>query len=671
MTTSTARSLAVPQSQNTAEVFEFRCMFTHDLRRKQKRWQDGFLTYHTFNKRIVVYDESRNRMGDAHWRKDHDFGEGEELQLQQGLLIDVQDKLGSKEQDISGVVVTRDTNKTPQLPSSNPSPWKAVTTIGPSGSGPQTTTLAPASMPGQPRRPKTLNEILQTPRAVLGKARLPESPYQQRHAASSDIPAGREPVVMCKVAGFSRPAPSEENPKPNKKQKRDNTAVGPETPKRKTSALLQTKKLRPNAPKNAAPIASVNLPDNPIIIESDDEMLDDFTPDRPVVPPETASKTPVSRKSKSSTAPLIAKKSSKAKTAGQTQLGKEAAQKAQGGRVLSTATEVDRRANPLRERPVNTLKPASGQPRRKLMYRELLPSNFVSRNPRSQSTSTNIGKERSITPTEPSTSNRPSAKSPCTSRPSSRPTEACRSNISAAETLPPARFDQIDANSLRSQSPSPHDLSVDSRPAPVLADADKATTDDLFPTEGDGLLIDPHLDGMEGLDFDTLPLEEDDTLQIDPFSEVESFDMLENAPTLADLAELDKALIASKQRHLFRPASDLAKASVPPVTAPPKKSGGLGAVIAAANNRMLEETTKRSPWQRTRTEPVINSPKAAQSRRSPLKKTNSDQTGRSDQPPEPIVTEKDGEKGPWSREAFDLFGWKPGNAKAFITVVDV
>jgi len=47
-------SLSVPQTSDTAPVLELNCLYTHNVRRKSKRWQDGFLRYHTFNKRIMV-----------------------------------------------------------------------------------------------------------------------------------------------------------------------------------------------------------------------------------------------------------------------------------------------------------------------------------------------------------------------------------------------------------------------------------------------------------------------------------------------------------------------------------------------------------------------------------------------------------------------------------------
>jgi hypothetical protein len=100
-----ASSSAIPQSQNTAPVLEFRCLYTPDLRRKQKRWQDGRLKYHTFNKRIMVYDDRSNFVGDSHWREDHTFGEGEEVELERcGILVEVSECVGTREQDLTSLL---------------------------------------------------------------------------------------------------------------------------------------------------------------------------------------------------------------------------------------------------------------------------------------------------------------------------------------------------------------------------------------------------------------------------------------------------------------------------------------------------------------------------------------------------------------------------------------
>lgn len=88
--------------QNTATVLEYRCLYTPDLKKKQKKWHDGRLKFHTFNRKIVVHDERGNFIGDSHWRDTGEFGEGKELELERGsFLIEVADCVGKKEQDLS------------------------------------------------------------------------------------------------------------------------------------------------------------------------------------------------------------------------------------------------------------------------------------------------------------------------------------------------------------------------------------------------------------------------------------------------------------------------------------------------------------------------------------------------------------------------------------------
>ncbi|PHH73243.1 hypothetical protein CDD80_3934 [Ophiocordyceps camponoti-rufipedis] len=78
-----------PQAPTSAPVLDYRCLFTHDLRRKQKRWQDGRLKYHTFNRRVMVYDDGGNLVGDAHAREGP-LAEGDEMELENGAAAVVQ-----------------------------------------------------------------------------------------------------------------------------------------------------------------------------------------------------------------------------------------------------------------------------------------------------------------------------------------------------------------------------------------------------------------------------------------------------------------------------------------------------------------------------------------------------------------------------------------------------
>ncbi|EAA61547.1 hypothetical protein AN7759.2 [Aspergillus nidulans FGSC A4] len=116
VTTSRPSNLTVPATQNTAPVVKFRCLFTHDMRRKAKRWQDGFLRYHTFNKRVMVYDTTGYFIGDLHWRAPEGIQDGDELELDKGVLIQVCEPLEKTETDLSSLYKNK-TQPSPSRPS--------------------------------------------------------------------------------------------------------------------------------------------------------------------------------------------------------------------------------------------------------------------------------------------------------------------------------------------------------------------------------------------------------------------------------------------------------------------------------------------------------------------------------------------------------------------------
>lgn len=96
-------SSSVPLTQNTALILEFRCLFTPDLKKKQKKWQDGRLKFHTFNKRIMVYDDRTNYVGDTHYHTTT-LEEGEELELERGVLVEVGELLAKQDQDLGEIL---------------------------------------------------------------------------------------------------------------------------------------------------------------------------------------------------------------------------------------------------------------------------------------------------------------------------------------------------------------------------------------------------------------------------------------------------------------------------------------------------------------------------------------------------------------------------------------
>lgn len=158
---------SVPASQNTAPVIKFRCLFTHDVRRKAKRWQDGYLKFHTFNKRAMVYDDAGNFIGDHHWRDSSEIQDGDELELDKGVLIQVSECMERTQADISALFEKRKASQdSPQKEKSSAPPPSSRTPL-PSRTGP----------------PKSLNDLLGIKRPSIGRAVLPQSPYEQRHSS--------------------------------------------------------------------------------------------------------------------------------------------------------------------------------------------------------------------------------------------------------------------------------------------------------------------------------------------------------------------------------------------------------------------------------------------------------------------------------------------------------
>ncbi|KAI0838076.1 hypothetical protein F5Y06DRAFT_287548 [Hypoxylon sp. FL0890] len=160
------------QEHSTAPVLEFACLFTRDLRRKQKRWQDGRLKYHTFNKRIMVYDERGNFAGDTHWREDYDLGEGDEVELERGgVIVQVAECTGSRDQDLSELIDKRAHERAERQAAALARRQPAL----------EAATTPHATTPHFQLRHKPLHHLIGTPTGHHGRARIPtESPYEER-----------------------------------------------------------------------------------------------------------------------------------------------------------------------------------------------------------------------------------------------------------------------------------------------------------------------------------------------------------------------------------------------------------------------------------------------------------------------------------------------------------
>ncbi|KIW02349.1 uncharacterized protein PV09_06171 [Verruconis gallopava] len=109
MTPKTARAdvaaIRTPNVQGKALVHEFRCLYTFDVRRKQKRWQDGRAKFHTFNNRIMVYDDTQNFVGDIHWKDGSGPQPDDEFSLEVGVLVQIGDLLYTTQTDLAPLFI--------------------------------------------------------------------------------------------------------------------------------------------------------------------------------------------------------------------------------------------------------------------------------------------------------------------------------------------------------------------------------------------------------------------------------------------------------------------------------------------------------------------------------------------------------------------------------------
>ena len=184
---------ASAEPPTSAQVLDFICLFSHDLRRKQKRWQDGRLKYHTFNKRVMVYDDRAHFIGDAHWQGDGDLESGETIELDRGgAIVEVQECVGSKEQDLSELLDkrAREVEKRREMAAAKTPARTQASGAGRLSSSVGARTVAGIGNDAAPSRGegrtnphmthRSLNTMLPSP-GPIGRANIPDrSPFEAR-----------------------------------------------------------------------------------------------------------------------------------------------------------------------------------------------------------------------------------------------------------------------------------------------------------------------------------------------------------------------------------------------------------------------------------------------------------------------------------------------------------
>ncbi|CAF9936252.1 MAG: hypothetical protein ALECFALPRED_006744 [Alectoria fallacina] len=365
---------AVPSTQNTAPVLDYRCLYTHDLRRKQKRWQDGLLRFHTFNKRIMVYDVSRNYIGDMHWREDEILQDGDEFKLDRGILIQVGEATGSVEQDLTGLFEKR--KKAPEVAVIEEISHQSAAALEA-----RPTTVQPSQL-----RPKTLNALLGTPKGRIGRAALPtKSPHElctenENDSWNHDRPAKRQRLESRSQRGTEpnkMPAPQVPANFKILDARVDRTVVGAIVDKQSEKRRVPTtvRNVGLSSVGNAVSKSAISKPPRGNILNEDEafERVIDQIPKERSSGPRSSEPTEKQRKRKSGQDGQVSPKAKKPPKRRNYEPETRHARSSITIKPIEIASDED--VTSTNEQPKQGLKLqiASRKPRKKLMYRDLLP----------------------------------------------------------------------------------------------------------------------------------------------------------------------------------------------------------------------------------------------------------------------------------------------------------
>ncbi|EWC43756.1 hypothetical protein DRE_07374 [Drechslerella stenobrocha 248] len=129
---------SIPLSSQSAPIDEFVILWTADKHKKLKKWHDGYLRYHTFNKRLMVYDHLNNKVCDRFLTEYEPIDIGDELVFE-SHLITIEDIKGRQSQDLRPLFEkTVDRRKTH---STTATPVRRAGTEAPTGQSPTPTLL--------------------------------------------------------------------------------------------------------------------------------------------------------------------------------------------------------------------------------------------------------------------------------------------------------------------------------------------------------------------------------------------------------------------------------------------------------------------------------------------------------------------------------------------------
>ncbi|KAK6343118.1 hypothetical protein TWF718_008491 [Orbilia javanica] len=129
---------SIPLTSHSAPIDEYIVLWTADKYKKLKKWHDGYLRYHTFNKRLMVYDHLMNKVCDKFLPEPEQMDVGDEL-IFDSHLVTIEDIKGRQAQDLRPLFEKTVDRRRER--GSTTTPNRVVGTPTPSGQSPTPTLL--------------------------------------------------------------------------------------------------------------------------------------------------------------------------------------------------------------------------------------------------------------------------------------------------------------------------------------------------------------------------------------------------------------------------------------------------------------------------------------------------------------------------------------------------
>ena len=309
------------------------------------------MRFHTFNKRVMVYDIPRNFIGDTHWRDEEVIRDGAELRLDKGVLVEVGEATGTTEQDLTELL-------------EKARPMQERTMVNANARSKYLATARSSMTPSAQSRPKSLNALFGIPRGAYGRAILPvKFPFENRSTVVDRLQEDGYPTKRQRLDGGVKTVTT--------------TAPAAPAPCKELPPSLQTNILKPTA--SLTTTLPKPVEHDVISIDSDDDELISSSPAKPAYSSlrgqsearrrlstsQRTSPRPMGKGHKLSVPPLrdTLKSAGTSMVHDQQVFGKESL------------------SNPEVRTPVNCLRSAASKSRRKLMYREYLRPRAASKSP--------------------------------------------------------------------------------------------------------------------------------------------------------------------------------------------------------------------------------------------------------------------------------------------------